>query len=123
MPFRGPTPAEIDAVIDTFLPLIAGHPNDPLADAPNLTFAQIETASAAFAQQLMTRLAQSALDRHSATVPAEAACPRCRLRAALTKKKRRVKTPSGTVEYAEPAGHCTDCRCDFFPGARSLEVG
>jgi len=50
MPLRGSTPAEIDAVIDTFLPLIAGHPNDPLANAPQTTF---ETASAAFAQQLM----------------------------------------------------------------------
>jgi len=47
MPLRGSTPAEIDAVIDTFLPLIAGHPNDPLANAPQTTF---ETA---FAQQLM----------------------------------------------------------------------
>ena len=123
MPFRGSTPAEIDAVIDAFLPLIAGHPHDPLADAPNRTFAQIETASAAVAQQLMTRLAQATLERHSAAVPAEAACPRCRRRAALPKKKRRVKTPAGPVAYAEPAGHCTDCRCDCFPGARSPEVG
>lgn len=49
MPFRGSTPAEIDAVIDAFLPVIAAHPHDPLADAPNMTFAQIETASAAAA--------------------------------------------------------------------------
>ena len=123
MPFRGATPAEIDAVIDAFLPVIVGHPHDPLADAANMTFAQIETASAAVAQQLMTRLTRAALERHSGAWPAEAACPRCRLRAALTKKTRRVKTPSGTVDYAEPAGHCTDCRCDFFPGARSPEVG
>lgn len=117
MPFRGSTPAEIDAVIDGLLPLIAGHPHDPFAHAADMTFAQIETAATAFAQQVMTRLSREALARHSESMPAEAECPRCRLRAALTKKKRRVKTPSGTVEYDEPAIYCRDCRRDFFPGA------
>lgn len=123
MPFRGPTPAEIDAVIDGLLPLIAGHPNDPFANAADMTFAQMETAATAFAQQVMTRLTQSALERQSATVPTQTECPKCKLRAALTKKKRRVKTPSGTVEYAEPASHCTHCRCDFFPGEGRSETG
>ena len=41
-PFRGPTPAEINAVLAP----IAGHPNNPLANAHMMTFAQIETASA-----------------------------------------------------------------------------
>ena len=117
MPFRGPTPAEIDAVIDGLLPLIAGHPHDPFAHAADMTFAQMETVATAFAQQVMTRLTGSALARHSASVPGESDCPRCQMRAALTRKKRRVKTPSGPVDYDEPASHCRDCRRDFFPGA------
>ena len=45
MPFRGPTPAEIDAVIDGLLPLITEHPKDPFANAADMTFAQMETAA------------------------------------------------------------------------------
>ncbi len=45
MPFRGPTPAEVDAVIDSLLPLIAGHSNDPFAHAADMTFAEMETAA------------------------------------------------------------------------------
>jgi len=33
-----------------------------------------------------------------------------------------MKTPSGGVEYLEPASHCTHCRCDFFPAREGLKL-
>jgi hypothetical protein len=120
MPFTGPSPADLDRIIDQLLPLVADDPNNPLAQPVGLTLAQIEQLSTRIGQRLTARLTGHALEQHAqASQPADAhaACPRCTLRCRLTRKKRRVTTTAGPVEYREPASHCPDCRRDFFPGA------
>ena len=120
MPFTGPTPADLDRIIDQLLPLVANAPNNPLAQPVGLTLAQIEQMSARIGQRLIARLTEHTLEQHAlASQPAnpDVACPRCALRCRLTRKKRRLTTTAGPVEYREPASHCPDCRRDFFPGA------
>jgi hypothetical protein len=119
MPFRGPSPAELDRVVEQVLPLLMDDPNNPLSSPVGLSFAQIEQMSSRIAQRLAARLTERTLDRHSEATQAatpEVACPKCLILNRLTRKKRRVTTAAGEIEYHEPASHCVDCRRDFFSG-------
>ena len=121
MPFCGPTPAELDRTVEQLLPLILDDPGNPLAHPLGMTFAQIEQTASRLGQRLVARLTERTLDRHSQAAhpdaAANAACPKCALLCRLTRKKRRITTAAGAIEYAEPASHCVDCRRDFFPSA------
>lgn len=120
MPFRGPTPADLDRIVDQLLPLITNDPNNPLAKPLEMTFAQIEQTASRIGQRLIARLTENTLDQHAQatqTLSPEVACPKCAILCRLTRKKRRITTVAGTVEYREPASYCVDCRRDFFPDA------
>jgi hypothetical protein len=120
MPFSGPTPVDLDRIVDQLLPLIANDPNNPLANPVGMTFAQIEQAASRVGQRLIARLTEQTLTRHTESTQSttsEAACPKCAILCRLTRKKRQFKTAAGVVDYAEPASHCVDCRRDFFPSA------
>lgn len=119
MPFHAPSPAELDRIVEQVIPFIMDDPNNPLSSPLGLTFAQIEKLASRIGQHLAARLTERALDRHTeATQGAtpEVVCPKCQMRQRLTRKKRRVTTAAGEVEYHEPASHCADCRRDFFSG-------
>jgi hypothetical protein len=47
--------------------------------------------------------------------PARAKCPGCDTRCDLEPKKRKITSGDGEVELQELAGHCPECRRDFFP--------
>ena len=121
MPFRGPTPAELDGIVEQLLPLIDNDPHNPLAQPLGMTFAQIEQTASRLGQRLVARLTEHTLDRHSQAAhpdtTAKTACPKCAILCRLTRKKRRLTTAAGEIEYSEPASHCVDCRRDFFPSA------
>jgi hypothetical protein len=120
MPFRGPTPVDLDRIVDQLLPLITNDPNNPLANPLGMTFAQIEQTASRIGQRVIARLTEQTLDHHAqateATTP-QVACPKCAILCRLTRKKRRITTATGAVDYREPASHCVDCRRDFFPDA------
>jgi hypothetical protein len=118
MPFRGPTPEDLDRIVDQLLPLVADDPNSPLAKPLGMTFDQIERTATRIGQRLIARLTERTLEQHadaSQSATPEVACPKCALLCRLTRKKRRITTVAGVLEYREPASHCVDCRRDFFP--------
>jgi hypothetical protein len=120
MPFRGPTPADLDRIVDQLLPLIANDPNNPLANPVGMTFAEIEQTASRVGQRLIARLTEHTLDRHTEAAQATSptvACPKCAILCRLTRKKRKLKLAAGEIQYHEPASHCVDCRRDFFPSA------
>jgi hypothetical protein len=114
MPFLGPTPAEIDRLVDAAL---ATQPVEELADVfpTSMTFSQIEQLAARLGQRLTCRLTEQALAQQAATLSAEVACPQCGNVCRLTRHPRRLTTAAGQVTYHEPASHCESCRRDFFP--------
>lgn len=119
MPFRGPTPEELDRVVDQLLPLFANDPQQPLANPLGMTFAQIEQTASRIGQRLVARLTEQTLEQHAEatqTASPQVACPKCALLCRLTRKKRQITTPAGAVDYREPASYCRDCRRDFFSG-------
>jgi hypothetical protein len=119
MPFKGPTPGDLDRIVEQLLPLIENDPADPLSNPVGMTFAEIEQTASRVGQRLIARLTERTLTRHSdqATASPEVVCPKCAILCRLTRKKRKLKTAAGDVDYPEPASHCVDCRRDFFPSA------
>ena len=117
MPFRGPTPADIDravrAWIDTESPL------DGEFDSAE-AFVDIEQLANRIGRSMARPLAERALHRHADAQPAEGPCPQCARSCRLTRHKRLLTTVAGEVAYSEPASHCPACRRDFFSGTSEV---
>ena len=117
MPFTKPSAEELDRVADEVVAHLRSVDRNPLARPADATFADIERAAHEVGQRVAARLAAEALAGIADEQSAFAHCPKCRNATRVTRKRRKVLTHDGPVDYLEPAAHCLACRRDFFPPA------
>jgi hypothetical protein len=122
MPFPKTSPDELETILQDVLAAVGKNPKNPLHDPHGMTFLQIERTAHTIGQHVATRLTQQALATHAEDQPEQAPCPQCQQSCRLTRKKRRLVSPDGPIDYAEPAAHCVECRRDFFPDAPRIET-
>lgn len=123
MPFTAPTPDQLDQIAERVLAVLRQHADHPLSDPQGMTFLDVERTAGAIGKRISTRLTEEALKAHAADQPAQAPCPACSRPCRLTRKRRTVTTPDGSIDYSEPAAHCVECRRDFFPDAPAIATG
>ena len=111
MAFQPPTPTEIDRAVRAWMASAA--PVGANLDSAE-TFADIEQLSLRIGRAVACQLAEQALQKQAAELPAETPCPQCGQACRLTRHPRPLTTVAGQVTYNEPASHCGVCRRNFF---------
>lgn len=61
--------------------------------------------------------------KQAATLEEKHPCPGCGKLWKLEPRTRPLQVRGSEVDLAEPVGHCSTCRRDFFPSAAALEAG
>jgi hypothetical protein len=118
MPRTQLTPAELQELHDLAAGwgnIIARRTGD---DAIDFDLSALEQIARAAAAGLVEGTLQCLLQRQADALADPQPCPACGRLCPLTYEDRTVHVSGGVaLPYREPAGHCPDCRRDFFPPA------